>query len=125
MQAAHYIECITSGLFKGVNFIMIDLMNMSADWIATLIFVGCFVFLGLTALFRWLWNTTLPELFEWPTVTFVQAFKLMLMSAILFGAVGNLFSYSATNTTTVTSNDTNEHTSVTQTNSKTMGVGVP
>ena len=104
-----------------------DLMGLSADWIAAQIFIACFVFLGLTALFMWLWNTTLTELFRWPLLSFVQAFKLMLMSAILFGTAGNLLSYSTTNTTTASSDEASEYGTMTrtETNSKTIEIGVP
>lgn len=47
--------------------------------------IGTFV---STALLQWLWNETMPELFRIPTVTFWQAFRLLLISAILIGAPG-------------------------------------
>jgi hypothetical protein len=104
-----------------------DLMTWSADWIAMQIFIVCFVFLGLTALFMWLWNTTLTELFDWPMLQYKQALKLMLMSAILFGTAGNLFSYSVTTTSTLTSDNEAEYGSFTETEtkSKTTVIGIP
>ena len=45
-----------------------------------------FVFLAIiTLIFRWLWNTTMPDVFGVKSVTFGQAFKIMLISAMLFG----------------------------------------
>jgi len=40
---------------------------------------------------RWLWNITLPELFRFPTITFWQSFRLMLISGFLFS--GGLFHF--------------------------------
>ena len=58
---------------------------------ATLIglIVGFAIALALIAIFtfifRWLWNTTMPEVFGINEVSFWQAFRLLLLSAILFG----------------------------------------
>ena len=43
------------------------------------------VFFVAVALFRWLWNITMPDVFDLRTVTFWQAFRLLLIAAILFG----------------------------------------
>lgn len=39
----------------------------------------------ITIIFRWLWNTTVPEVFGLKEVSFWQAFRILLLSAILFG----------------------------------------
>lgn len=39
----------------------------------------------LVVIFRWLWNSTLPDVFGVREVTFWQAFKIMLLASILFG----------------------------------------
>ncbi|MDX1698832.1 MAG: hypothetical protein R3308_11120 [Thiohalobacterales bacterium] len=39
----------------------------------------------LVVIFRWLWNSTLPDVFGVREVTFWQAFKIMLLAGILFG----------------------------------------
>lgn len=45
-----------------------------------------FIILALvTFIFRWLWNTTMPEVFGVKELTFMQALKIMLISAMLFG----------------------------------------
>jgi len=52
------------------------------------LFWFCFVilFLGLLPAFLMaLWNLTLPELFEFPEITYWQAVRLILISALLFG----------------------------------------
>ena len=38
------------------------------------------------ALFQWLWNITMPEVFNLKIITFWQAFRLLLIAAFLFGA---------------------------------------
>lgn len=42
----------------------------------------------VVALFQWLWNITMPQVFKLNTVTFWQAFRLLLISAILFKSGG-------------------------------------
>ena len=39
----------------------------------------------ITLIFRWLWNTTMPDVFGVKSLTFVQALKIMLISTMLFG----------------------------------------
>ena len=39
----------------------------------------------MVAVFRWLWNTTMPEVFGLRELSFWQAFKIMLLAGILFG----------------------------------------
>jgi hypothetical protein len=104
-----------------------DFLSLSFDWIALHIFIVSLVFLGLTGLFMWLWNTTMMDLFNLPKLAFAQAFKLMLMSAIVFGSAGNLFSYSMTNTQTTTVNEPAETGTMTRTETQTntTTVGLP
>jgi|TARA_B100001105_G_scaffold185639_1_gene150371 hypothetical protein len=42
------------------------------------------IFFLFTAILRWLWNMTMPEVFDVKTVSFWQAFRIMLISALLF-----------------------------------------
>jgi len=51
-------------------------------WIAILLPVFVII---VTALFQYLWNETIPELFNLSALTFGQAFRLLLISAMLFG----------------------------------------
>ena len=44
-----------------------------------------FIFFIAVALFQWLWNITMPDVLNLKTVTFWQAFRLILLAAILFG----------------------------------------
>ena len=39
----------------------------------------------MVVVFRWLWNTTMPEVFGLGELSFWQAFKIMLLAGILFG----------------------------------------
>ena len=39
----------------------------------------------LIALFQWLWNVTMPQVFNLNTITFWQALRLLLIAAFLFG----------------------------------------
>lgn len=53
--------------------------------------VGLAVLAALTliplaiALFQWLWNITMPQVFSLTAITFWQAFRLLLIAAFLFG----------------------------------------
>lgn len=38
--------------------------------------------------FRWLWNTTMPELFNLKEITLGQSIKILVMAWILFGHFG-------------------------------------
>jgi len=42
------------------------------------------IFFLFTAILRWLWNMTMPDVFGVKTVSFWQAFRIMLISALLF-----------------------------------------
>ena len=48
--------------------------------IATLFFIG-------PAIFNWLWNSTIPEIFGLPKIGFWQSFRLLLIVSILFGGM--------------------------------------
>jgi hypothetical protein len=39
----------------------------------------------LILIFRWLWNSTMPEVFGIKQLTFWQALKILILAAILFG----------------------------------------
>jgi len=43
----------------------------------------------LSLVLKWLWNMTMPEVFGLKTITFWQAFRLIIIAAILFGG-GNV-----------------------------------
>ncbi len=58
---------------------------MNGTIIAFVILVGMCIFFLLVALLKWLWNITMPDIFKLPQITFWQAFRLMLISSILFG----------------------------------------
>lgn len=39
--------------------------------------------------FRWLWNTTMPQIFGLKEITLGQSLKILLMAWILFGHFGS------------------------------------
>ena len=39
----------------------------------------------LVVIFRWLWNSTMPDVFDVKQLTFGQAFKILILASILFG----------------------------------------
>jgi len=41
--------------------------------------------LVIPALFMWLWNLTMPEVFGLRPIQFWQAFRLILLAAMVFG----------------------------------------
>ena len=54
-----------------------------------LIILACLILIPLViALFQWLWNITMPQVFNLNTITFWQAFRLLLISGFLFKATG-------------------------------------
>jgi len=46
--------------------------------------LGILVVMVATALLGWLWNITIPDIFGIRQITFWEAFRLLLISAILF-----------------------------------------
>ena len=51
--------------------------------------VGIGLFFALIALFRWLWNITMPDVFDVNNVTYWQAFRLLLMVLIVASIVSS------------------------------------
>jgi len=47
--------------------------------------LGILVVMVATALLGWLWNITIPDIFGIRQITFWEAFRLMLIAALLFG----------------------------------------
>lgn len=37
------------------------------------------------AIFQWLWNITCPDVFRLPEITYWQAFRIIILAAMLFG----------------------------------------
>lgn len=50
----------------------------------SLILVILMIFL-VPAIFQWLWNMTCPDLFRLPYITYWQAFRIVILAAMLFG----------------------------------------
>lgn len=47
--------------------------------------IGAILFL-VAALLQWLWNITMPDVFNLKVINFWQAFRLLLIASILFGS---------------------------------------
>ena len=52
---------------------------------ATGLLIGLVILAIFTLFFRWLWNTTMPDVFGTKSLTFWQAFRILLLATILFG----------------------------------------
>lgn len=63
---------------------MTDVTTTLAGLIAGLI-IGLIILAIITLIFRWLWNTTMPDVFGVKSLTFGQAFKILLIASMLFG----------------------------------------
>ena len=54
--------------------------------IVNIILLGiCLLFLA-AAILKWLWNITMPQVFNLKEITYWQAFRLLLIAGIIFGA---------------------------------------
>lgn len=47
--------------------------------------IGVIILAIITLIFRWLWNTTMPDVFGVKSLTFGQSFKILLIASMLFG----------------------------------------
>lgn len=47
--------------------------------------IAVLLFFAVTALFQWLWNLTMPEVFGLKRITYWQAFRLLILAGMLFG----------------------------------------
>ena len=56
-------------------------MILIAPFVVALI-IG--IILLVSAILRWLWNMTMPEVFSLKNITFWQAFRILIISAVLF-----------------------------------------
>lgn len=62
-------------------------MNIFGMGIMTLILFPGFLLL-ISGLLQWLWNITIPGIFNVREITFWEAFRLILITGILFGSNG-------------------------------------
>ncbi|MEW5919675.1 MAG: hypothetical protein AB1796_01745 [Bacillota bacterium] len=60
--------------------------------VPAIVFLVVVLFFLLVALFQWLWNITMPEVFGLKILTYWQALRLLLIAAILFGSGGTISS---------------------------------
>lgn len=45
------------------------------------------LFFAAVKIFQWLWNITMPQVFNLKELTYWQAFRLLIISSILFGGM--------------------------------------
>jgi succinate dehydrogenase hydrophobic anchor subunit len=71
-----------------MNTIALIIPQGFANEVAPVILLILILIPLVVALFQWLWNITMPQVFNLNTVTFWQAFRLLLISAFLFKSGG-------------------------------------
>jgi hypothetical protein len=59
-------------------------MNVLVGTLVGLV-IGLLILAIITLIFRWLWNTTMPDVFGVKSLTFGQSFKILLIASMLFG----------------------------------------
>ena len=57
---------------------------MSDNFLVSLFVIPLFIWFAI-AIFQYLWNTTIPGIFKLREISFWEAFRLLLISAFLFG----------------------------------------
>jgi hypothetical protein len=58
--------------------------SIASVFVTLLVVALCYIAI---VLFQTLWNTTMPQVFKLPTITFWQAVRLLLLAGILFGGL--------------------------------------
>jgi len=53
--------------------------------------VGAILLAIVALIFKWLWNSTMPDVFGVKDVSLWQAFKILLISTMLFGGGNTVF----------------------------------
>ena len=47
--------------------------------------LAAIAFFVLVAIFQWMWNITMPQVFNLRSMTYWQAFRILLIAGFLFG----------------------------------------
>jgi hypothetical protein len=66
---------------KGVIF----LLGFMPIKLFVIIFVAVGFFFLVTWIFQWLWNITMPQVFNLKEITYWQAFRLLIIAGLIFG----------------------------------------
>ena len=53
------------------------------------------IFLLCSWLLEYLWNITMPEVFNLPKITYWQAFRLMIIGSLLFGGGSGMINFNS------------------------------
>lgn len=56
------------------------------------------IFSIVVLILKWLWNMTMPDVFNLKKITFWQAMRILIISAILFGGGGSLLQFNKPHT---------------------------
>jgi hypothetical protein len=58
---------------------------MTSETLILLIPLALFLFLIVVMIFKWLWNITMPQVFNLRMISFWQALRLLIIAGMLFG----------------------------------------
>lgn len=56
-------------------------------YVAAILILSVFFVLLTSALLKWLWNITIPRIFSLPAISFWEAFRLLIISWLLFRGI--------------------------------------
>ena len=62
-------------------------MGIMGGMMIGMILVAIALFFVVAAVFRWLWNITIPDVFGIKEITYWQGFRMMILALILFGGI--------------------------------------
>jgi hypothetical protein len=81
---------LSLAIFAGLIFTgAVTPTNIKPLQVLAMIFTFVVFFGVAVAIFKWLWNSTVPTIFKISEITFGQAFRLLLLANILLG--GGIF----------------------------------
>jgi hypothetical protein len=81
---------------------VLGFLPTGGEWFVILLIVSFFIF-GVPAIFCWLWNWTVPQVFRLPEITYWQSVRLLILAWFIFGGFYHPFYSTTPTTTTVTS----------------------
>jgi membrane carboxypeptidase/penicillin-binding protein len=71
---------------------------MQASAFFAILAVAIVLFFIIVLILQWLWNMTMPDVFNLKQITFWQAMRILIISAILFGGGGSFLQFNKPNT---------------------------
>jgi hypothetical protein len=73
------------GFFLNPRKEVIFLLGFMPIKLFVIIFVAVGFFFLVTWIFQWLWNITMPQVFNLKEITYWQAFRLLIIAGLIFG----------------------------------------